>query len=472
MLPTAAPPDALAPSDDAPPAESNGSAEATPPAAATPPAPSTTPSTTPAPDVPRDTTPTFELEMLVSGAVLFGLFQIAGELEGWIRYWQPHVGLMGTFIVVGGSVLGRAALYGLIACFVAHLAIRGYWVALVGANSVFPGGPRWERMREYGPIQSELTRERVRPLSHFIGRADNAASIVFASGFVFALSVVMGVLLIIPFALLVWVLQRVLGMMPALWIAGTTVGVLSFVQIAASLIDYQRKDRLDPAGPLGRAVRRVIRFALSTTLPGVRSLWTVVMTNVSPKVAAGGLIGGMVILCGISAARSISDGGMPGASNFRFFADVGPSALAAARYASLGADRDDRVPWIDADVVTGPYLRLHIPYRPLVHDQALPAACPDVRPLDFDDLQSPAARAASDAVLRCAARVHRIALDGRPLDSLRLRFLAHPGANRRVFVAHVPVRGLAEGEHVLTVWPVARPERPAPTSPYTIPFWR
>src|SRR5688500_392634 len=66
----------------------------------------------PAVDVPRDTTPTFELEMLVSGAVLFGLFQLAGQLEEWIRYWQPHVGLLGTFIVAGGGMLGRAALYG------------------------------------------------------------------------------------------------------------------------------------------------------------------------------------------------------------------------------------------------------------------------------------------------------------------------------------------------------------------------
>jgi hypothetical protein len=461
--PLAAPPAPPPPSADAP-----TPLDATPPAAA-----ATDASAEPTPpDVPRDTTPTFELEMLVSGAVLFGLFQIAGELEGWIGYWKPHVGLMGTFIVVGGSVLARAALYGLIACFVAHLAIRGYWVALVGANSVFPAGPRWERMKDYGPIQTQLMRARVRPLPQFIARADNAASIVFASGFVFALTVVTGVLLMVPFALLVWALQRAFGMMPALWIAGVTVATLSFVQIAASLLDYQRKERLDPASRLGRAVRQVIRFALSTTLPGVRSLWSVLMTNVSPKVAAAALVAGMVILSVISASRSISDGDMPGASNFRFFADAGPSSLAASRYASLNDERDDRAPWIDTDVVTGPYVRLHIPYRPLVHDLALPAACPDVRPLDFDDLQSREARAATEAVLRCAARVHRIALDGRPLDSLRLRFLADPKANRRVFVAHVPMRGLAEGEHVLTVWPVARPERPAPMTPYTIPFWR
>ena len=423
-------------------------------------------------DVPRDTTPTFELEMLVSGAVLFGLFQLAGQLEQWVHYWEPHVGLLGTFVVSGGGVLGRAALYGLIACFVTHLAIRAYWVALVGANSVFPGGPRWDKMRQLGPIQTELTRARVRPLGEFITRADNAASIVFASGFVFALSLTTAIVVLVPFGVLVWGLQRVLRMEVALVVAGVIVLTLALVQIGASLIDFQRKERLDPESRLGRAVRAALRFALSTSTPAVRSLWTVVMTNLSPKVAAAGMIAGAMILSAISVSRSRADGALPGASNFRYFSDGGPGALHAARYATLDDERNDRAPWIDADVVTGPYLRLHIPYRPLVHDLAMPTACPDVRPLDFDDLGSARARAATDAVLRCAARIHRIALDGRPLDSLRLRFFADPKANRRVFLAHVPVRALAEGEHVLTLWPAVRPGRAAATSPYTIPFWR
>lgn len=462
-----APPDLRAPLT---PDHPDGPPDASP---AAPPAPAdTAPAAPAADDVPRDTTPTFELEMLVSGAVLFGLFQLAGQLEEWVRYWKPHVGLIGTFLVSGGGVLGRAALYGLIACFVVHLAIRAYWVALVGANSVFPGGPRWDRMRQLGPIQTELTRARVRPLGEFITRADNAASVVFASGFVFALSLTTAIAVVVPFALLAWGLQRVLRMEVALMVAGAVVAVLALAQIGASLVDYQRKERLDPASRLGRAVRLALRFALSTSTPAVRSLWTVVMTNLSPKVAASGLVAGAVILSVVSVSRSLADAALPGAANFRFFSDGGPSALHAARYASLDAERDDRAPWIDADVVTGPYLRLHIPYRALVHDVAIPAACPGVQPLDAGDGGSPQAQAATEAVLRCAARIHRIALDGRPLDSLRLRFFADPKANRRVFLAHVPVRGLAEGEHVLTVWPVVRPGRPAATSPYTIPFWR
>jgi hypothetical protein len=48
--------------------------------------PSTTPET---PAVPRDSSPTWELEMLVSGAVLFSLFQRPPLLHGLYARWDP-----------------------------------------------------------------------------------------------------------------------------------------------------------------------------------------------------------------------------------------------------------------------------------------------------------------------------------------------------------------------------------------------
>lgn len=33
-----------------------------------------------------------------------------------------------------------------------HIAIRGYWVALIGLKTTFPGGVRWERLLSTGPV--------------------------------------------------------------------------------------------------------------------------------------------------------------------------------------------------------------------------------------------------------------------------------------------------------------------------------
>lgn len=431
-----------------------------------------------APDeVPRDTTPTWELELLVSGAVLFGLVQLTGTLDAWLAARAPHTGLIGTFVVIGGAVFGKVALLALIGCFVVHLALRAYWVALVGAHSVYPHGPRWERLRQYGPIQSELLRERVRPLPEFIGRVDNAASVVFASGFVFALSLATGIVVLAPAGVVVWVLERALGLRSALVVVAALFAPLALLQIGSSLLDYRLKERIDPASRLGQLVRFGLRLSLATAPPSARSLTSVLASNVAPRLVAGALLGGGVLL--LVVAAGVKEGeSLPGASNYPLFADAGPASLAADRYASLrgSGPAPRRAPWIDDDVVTGPYLRLHIPYRPFVHDRALAAACGDVRPLDFDEdeLETPTARAAADAVLRCAARLHRVALDGRTLDSLRLRFLADARSNRRSFVAHVRVAELAPGEHRLTVWPVRRPDGTydGPPTPYEIPFWR
>ena len=429
--------------------------------------------------VPRDTTPTWELELLVSGAVLFGLFQLAGALDGCIAAREPHTGLIGTFVVLGGGLLGLTALYTLIVCFVVHLALRAYWVALVGVQSVFPGGPRWERLRQHGPIQTSLLRARVRPLPEFIGRVDNAASIVFAGGFVFAVSGIAGALLLAPAGVLLWALERALGLDRALVALVVLFLPVLLFQIGAGLLDYQFKERIDPAGRLGRLVRVGLRLAIVTSPASVRSLSTVLTSNVAPRVVTAAVMVSGALFGAVAFTRVTDDRVLPGRNNYPLFVDAGPGALAAEHYASMhagdGASR--RAPWIDSDVVTGPYLRLHIPYRPLVHERALAAACPEVRPLEDEDggePATPAARAAAEAVLRCAARVHRIALDGRPLEGVRLRFLADARTNRRTFVAHVPVAALAPGEHRLTVWPVRRPDgdMAVPLTPYEIPFWR
>lgn len=427
-------------------------------------------------DVPRDTTPTWELELLVSGAVLFGLFQLPPLLHAAATRWQPHVGILGIFAIAAVNILMAAAVYALIGCFVVHLAMRAYWVALVGVDSVFPGGVRWEKMREYGPIQAQLNRAAVRPLPRIISRVDNVASLVFATGFVLAASTLASVATVALCAVVVWAATAAFGPDAALWALGLLVVPLLVAMLGAQLVDYRAGARLDPAGAAAGAVRRVLRVALATSPRGVRSIGAVLTTNIERRVVLPVVFVAFAAAMGVAVLTSETEAEpLPGAGAYQYFADDAPAAsLVAARYATLRGDEPagTRAPWLDTDVVVGPYVRLFIPYRLQAHNSALAAACPGLRPLDVDDALAPAARAASAAVLACAARVHRVALDGRPLPGLRLRFFADPRANRRGFLAHVPVAGLAAGEHVLSVWPAVRAGRPPAKAPYELPFWR
>jgi hypothetical protein len=193
--------------------------------------------------VPRDTTPTFELEMLVSGAVLFGLLQLAPVLRDLGERVEPHYGLLGIIAGAVVNLLAMASVYALTGCFMLHLLLRGWWVAMVGVHSVFPRGPRWERMKETGPITRGIYRARLRPLPHFITRTDNAASLVFATGFVLAASALGGAGVFVVGGLSVWAASAAGVRRPELVLYAVIIP-LSALFLLVPLADYALGARL------------------------------------------------------------------------------------------------------------------------------------------------------------------------------------------------------------------------------------
>ncbi len=425
--------------------------------------------------VPRDTTPTWEIELLVSGAVLFGLFQIPPALYALWDRWEPNLASFGR--VAGGSALliATTAVYALVGCFVAHLVLRAYWVALVGAHSVFPGGVRWERQREYGPVQARLAERAVRPLPEFIARADNLASLVFAGGFVCAASVLSATVVLGAGLALIGAAMQLFPERPAMYAGFGVLAVAALAMVGAGVIDFRYGARIAPDGRAGRALALVLRVGTGALPAGVRSLTSVLTSNIPKRVAYGALalgVGGAYAV-GIANMPTRGDGDAR-ASGFRYFDDASDTrGVRASRYESLRRPDDDVTgPSIQSDVVRDPYLRLFIPYRASRHDAAFARACPGLRsPADVEP-ESPAAAAVADAILACAARVHRPALDGRPITAASFRFHVNPATSRRGFLMLVPLDGVAAGEHRLTVWPVPAPGRAPPAAPVTIPFWR
>lgn len=448
-------------SDAAPPAGDDVRADDAPPAATEGP-----------PDLPRDTTPTWEVELLVSGIVLVGLMQLPPWLHDiWARR-APHLSLIGSVAGSTVTLVVSAALYALIGCFLVHLALRGYWVALVGANSVFPGGVRWDKQREYGPIQTEEMQRRVRPLPEFIARADNTASLVFATGFVLAAGALASLVAIAGLLAVGALLLAVLPAKVALVAFGSLSAVIGTAFTAAAAIDMRYGARLDPAGRPVRVLRTLLRASSAFTPAGVRSLSAVLMSNVDKRVAYAAAIAGLGGAYVSARGTVLSDTDVPGASNYTFFDERAHAGVVSADfYDSLRGDAAAAgAPSIQSDVVTDPYVRLFVPYRPVRHDAALRRACPGLRPPDDGDEDS-GTPATDAAVLACAGRLHAVTLDGRPVAAA-FRFFTNPRTERRGFLMLIPATGLAPGEHVLTVTPAMRDAPVGPTPPIRIPFWR
>src|SRR5947209_5596517 len=104
-------------------------------------------------EVPARTTPTWEMELLVSGATVFGLLPLPGKLDA--LFYEQHGRALSTLVqslMMALWIYARIAVMTLVGTFILHLALRGFWVALVGLDSVYPRGVQPERLRG-GPIQ-------------------------------------------------------------------------------------------------------------------------------------------------------------------------------------------------------------------------------------------------------------------------------------------------------------------------------
>jgi hypothetical protein len=88
--------------------------------------------------------PPWEPELLISGAVIFALFQLPSAIDAMYERASPHMTRTSGIALLFGYWYGKAIVYALIGSFIVHLVSRDYWVGLVGLNSVYPHGARWE----------------------------------------------------------------------------------------------------------------------------------------------------------------------------------------------------------------------------------------------------------------------------------------------------------------------------------------
>jgi hypothetical protein len=418
--------------------------------------------------LPRDTTPTWEVELLISGVAVFAMLQLPGWLDD--RYFALlprfddgwHTPLFMTYVYLKGAAVLLAITFAL------HLLLRAQWIAQVGMHSVFPDGIRWERLR-IGPLARDIEQRRYGSAEASIERADNRATVVFAIGVMLASSLLLlGFLLPALFAVVVTLLL-LLGI-DADPSQVFTITALAFVLPAlfAQAIDRRFGPRLAAGGWLHGLLSRVLglysRFGLmSRSSNPVFSLLSshggearAMILTVAIVVAT--MAG--VALSGIALDRPTAFGSYAG-----FPASVdGNRTLDAAHYDDQrDTAHDPPTAYIQSAVAAGPYLRLTVPYDPK-RDAAAMRGC---------EVPAGSGTQADAARLDCLQSLHGAALDGKPL-ALRYDVGSDPRTDRPALVAMIDVRELPRGRHELRV---ARPPKPGAKDGRDpgfdrIPFWR
>jgi len=422
--------------------------------------------------VPGRTTPTWEMELLVSGVTVFALLQLPGWMDqAYLALqlkldldWDTAARVVFTYSKIGALILAAA--------FVLHLMMRGYWIALVGMDSIYPDGVILERLR-MGPLQRRFVRDNSTPIRERIETADNRASIVFAVGITMA-RIMVGLVLVVSLACVLTASLQSLWGWHWLFPNGTflLVAVCAVPYSLAFQIDRRWGDRLAPDGAVARVITAVFAgyrrlgfghdgnptMRLLQSHVGVRKTTAITMVAV---IACALFASGQLVLQ--KGDLRLGDYGRWPATQLGV-----DDSLIGPHYRDQPRPDNSLLPSIDSMFPSGDYLSLIVPFNPKRYPALLTRVCGDIWRAD----DSPARRA---ALLDCMQRTQDLRLDGQPVTQATLRYYSDPKTGQNSLLAVIPIRGLAAGEHVLTLVRVANPEQVDNGSEpdrYRITFWR
>jgi hypothetical protein len=428
--------------------------------------------------VPRETTPVWESELLLSLGLVIAVLQLPDAINhAWLHFF-PRLSEDFFPVLVYGYLFATCAVYALLLTFVVHLVLRGFWVAALGTRAVFPNGVNWENVRG-GPITRAELRRRIPPMDQVVERCDNAASLIFALGFVLlgmTFSSGLGVFLASIAAALAT--PYIPGDPQAITVVVSLLAVVMGPYLLAHMLDRFVGDRISPAGPIGRFLTRIIRGGnAAMALPVITPLMTTLTSRLGGR---RGVLILILLVYALMAVAVVQIALMRNAINldgYRYVGrDDGLRLVEPRHYANQRVDESTRYstrPFVQSDIIRGPFVRLFIPYSPRRTERAIAESCPDVAALPAETFEAESRR--RSAVLECARGLFDVRLNGAPQTGLQFDFGADAASEMRGFVAYLPTKDLARGRHELSVRNPPRsddpPLDPADDGRFHIPFW-
>ncbi len=433
------------------------------------------------------TSPTWELELFLSGALVFATMKLPSVVQSFFAGVEPHLAGMTRSVVLNISIYATAIAYTLLITFSVHLVGRAQWVALMGLNSVFPGGIRWDVLK-IGPIAREIYQERAPKLQNAIARLDNFCSIVFSAGLLFVILFIYSATLVLVLGGIGWGLARIFSDGQDVFVYAAFAGLIFvLIPVTASLADKKFSDRLTPGSTARRVVHGMLYFSyvINFTRATGPVMWTV-MSNIGRAKVMAALYVGLMAIIFLSAADRLARQGSLSVNGYDFYGPSLRHGVATAHYETQRrANASPRAPIIQSDMIRDPYVRLFIPYSPSRHNPSLARACPGLRPVQPQGLQVGPDDLVPDSLavpaLQCLAKLHAVALDGQPRPDLVFAFHEHTATGLRGILTYIPVDSLPRGRHVITVMPAPPGVLPTDSAalanavwkqPWVIPFWR
>lgn len=141
----------------------------------------------------------WEPEIILSGIVLYGLFQLPEKLDQFLLYFKSNVFGLTTDIDILVSI-AKISIYFLVTGLITHLIGRGVWAGLLGLSYIFPEGINHDRLRLRPRFHRKV--KNIPATDQMIVRMEKVCSSIFSITFLIFMSIVGGYLFFVFLALL------------------------------------------------------------------------------------------------------------------------------------------------------------------------------------------------------------------------------------------------------------------------------
>ena len=412
----------------------------------------------------------WEMELLLTGFVLIGLFQIPESLEimsiklreaieGGGVFKSLIIALPINVLLVGVKIM-RINL-------ILLLLMRGFWIGMVGLSSAFPKGIHYKNLSFSKRFNEYLRKESI-DSEHIIIRLDNICSSIFALSFlIFFITISMG-LFVVQFQILIssvnWfgemanespfylILNILLVIMFFFYLFGGLLKLVDFLSIGI-LKRINKKW-------FSRPYFFVSRFISYITLAFLyRPVYYYLVSNFPKK--AMRLVLSIYIFITVIAFFGFS------LNSHKYFPKTyfNEYTIASKYYENvLDKGKNDYVitsPMIQSDIINSNYLKLFIPYDVGIHEH-IESKFPDIKPIS-QSLQSEMldwgySLDGSDVKqsLECFKELYTISVDDSICTNIEVFFHKHQNNSEKGIMMYVPINHLGLGYHSLEIKQVGK----------------
>lgn len=387
----------------------------------------------------------WEPEILLSGIVLYGMFQLPGMLDQFLYFFKVNFNTQTTDVDNFIAIM-KMAVYWLTAGLIAHLISRGIWVGMVGLSFTFPKGINSEKLKLQDKYKEFV--ERIPDTEKIILNLESISSALFSISFMMFMIMVGGY-----FYLLITIIVPVVSLLyfsPGLFdgeIAGKIVaGFILFVLAIGfiGLIDFLTLGFFKRFKWLSKIYWPFYRFIGAITLARFyRPIYYILITNIKGwKIALFLLFFVGTSLWSVTGNNSKYPGEKY--SSISLWSDSQATGAFSGYYDDQIEDIRSVVASIQSDIIRGNTIRLFVVMQASLEDSVK-------KHCNLDSLYKIDGLGSAEARLQCLTNFYTIAIDDSVVADLSYKFHYKSKTEQKGLLAYVDISELRSGLHQLTI---------------------